>query len=152
MSRNPIKKKKYPKLDPFYNSSLIQKITNQLTKKGKKNLARKILNQAIRQIEKKTQKDPIQVIEQAISNTVPAVEIKARRIGGAIYSIPIELNTERGISVAIRWIIQCCNTKTNQAFVYKLATEFIEASNKMGAAVKKRDEIHKIAESSARLM
>lgn len=152
MSRHPLKKKHTIKPDPFYDSILIQKITNQLMKKGKKTLARKILNQTINQIEKKTNQDPIHIIEQAIFNTVPAVEIKARRIGGAVYSIPIELSSERGISIAIRWIIDCCNTKSGQSFISKLTNEIIDASKKMGSAVRKRDEVHKIAESSARLM
>ena len=77
-------------------------MTNQLMKKGNKTLAQKILNQTLYQIEKKTQQDPVHIIEQALSNTIPAVEIKARRIGGAVYSIPIELASERGISIAIR--------------------------------------------------
>nr|YP_009268307.1 Ribosomal protein S7 [Ostreobium quekettii]ANG44409.1 ribosomal protein S7 [Ostreobium sp. OS1B]SBQ77033.1 Ribosomal protein S7 [Ostreobium quekettii] len=152
MSRYPLKKKHIIKPDPFYDSVLIQKITNQLMKKGKKTLARKILNQTLQQIEKKTQQDPVHIIEQAISNTVPAVEIKARRIGGAVYSIPIELNSERGISIAIRWIIDCCNTKSSQSFTIKLTNEIIDASKKMGSAVRKRDEVHKMAESNARLM
>ena len=152
MSRHPIKKQHIIKPDPFYDSILIQKMTNQLMKKGKKTLARKILNQTIQQIEKKTQQDPVHIIEQAISNTVPAVEIKARRIGGAVYSIPIELSSERGISIAIRWIIDCCNTKSGQSFISKLTNEIIDASKKIGSAVRKRDEVHKIAESSARLM
>jgi small subunit ribosomal protein S7 len=152
MSRHALKKKYIIKPDPFYDSILIQKMTNQLMKKGKKTLAQKILNQTIQQIEKKTQQDPVHIIEQAISNTVPAVEITARRIGGAVYSIPIELSSERGISIAIRWIIECCNTKSGQSFTSKLTNEIIDASKKMGSAVRKRDEVHKIAESSARLM
>lgn len=152
MSRYRLKKKYIIKPDPFHDSILIQKMTNQLMKKGKKNLARKILNQTLQQIEQKTQQDPIHVFEQAISNVVPAVEIKARRIGGAVYSIPIELSSERGVSIAIRWIIDCCNTKSSQSFTGRLTNEIIDASKKMGAAIRKRDEIHKIAESNARLI
>lgn len=152
MSRYPLKKKYIIKLDPFYDSILIQKMTNQLMKKGKKNLARKILNQTLRQIEQKTQQDPIHIFEQAISNIVPAVEIKARRIGGAVYSIPIELSSDRGVSIAIRWLIDCCKTKSSQSFTGRLTNEIIDASKKMGAAIRKRDEIHKIAESNARLI
>ena len=152
MSRYTLKKKHIIKPDPFYDSVLIQKMTNQLMKRGNKTLARKILNQTLYQIEKKTQQDPVHVIEQALSNTVPAVEIKARRIGGAVYSIPIELSSERGISIAIRWIIACCNTKSSQSFTTKLANEIIDASKKIGAAVRKRDEVHKMAESNARLV
>ena len=152
MPRYTLKKKHTIKPDPFYDSVLIQKMTNQLMKKGNKALARKILNQTLYQIEKKTQQDPVHVIEQALSNTIPAVEIKARRIGGAVYSIPIELSSERGISIAIRWIINCCNTRSSQPFTTKLTNEIIDASKKVGAAVRKRDEIHKMAESNARLV
>lgn len=150
MSRYPLKKKHIIKPDLFYDSILIQKITNKLMKKGKKTLAHKILNQTLQQIEQKTQQDPIQVIEQAIFNIAPAVEIKTRRIGGAVYSIPIELNTERGISIAIRWLIDCCHTKSNKTFITELTNEIIDASKKMGAAARKREEIHKIAESNTR--
>ena len=152
MSRYTLKKKHIIKPDPFYDSVLIQKMTNQLMKKGNKTLARKILNQTLYQIEKKTQQDPVHVIEQALSNTIPAVEIKARRIGGAVYSIPIELSSERGISIAIRWIINCCNTKSSQPFTLKLTNEIIDASKKIGAAVRRRDEVHKMAESNARVV
>lgn len=152
MSRYTLKKKHTIKPDPFYDSVLIQKMTNQLMKKGNKTLAQKILNQTLYQIEKKTQQDPVHIIEQALSNTIPAVEIKARRIGGAVYSIPIELTSERGISIAIRWIIDCCNTKSSQPFTTKLTNEIIDASKKIGAAVRKRDEVHKMAESNARLV
>ena len=152
MSRYTLRKKHIIRPDPFYDSVLIQKMTNQLMKKGNKTLARKILNQTLYQIEKKTQQDPVHVIEQALSNTIPAVEIKARRIGGAVYSIPIELSSERGISIAIRWIINCCNTKSSQPFTTKLTNEIIDASKKIGAAVRKRDEVHKMAESNARLV
>ena len=152
MARYPIRKKHLPSPDPFYDSILIQKITNQLMKKGKKTLAQKILKQTVQEIEKKTQQDPIQTIEQAVHNVAPAVELKARRIGGAVYSIPIELSSDRGISIAIRWIIGCCNTKSSQVFTAKFANEIIDCSNKIGSAIRKKEEVHKIAESSVRLI
>nr|UXE30925.1 ribosomal protein S7 [Ostreobium quekettii] len=152
MPRHPSKDFNIIKADPIYNSILIQKLTNQLMKKGKKTLARRILNKTIQQIEIKTKQDPVHIIEQAIINTKPAVEIKVRRIGGAIYSIPIELSSERGTSTAIRWIIGCCKNKSGQSFVLKLTNEIIDASNKMGLAIRKRDEVHKLAESNSRLI
>lgn len=152
MSRHRKFKNRTINPDPFYDSILIQKIVNQLMKKGKKTLAHRILNLVIKEIEQKTQKDPVQIIEQAIQNVAPAVEIKARRIGGAVYSIPIELSSERSISIAIKWILSSCNTKSGRPLVYKLTHELLEASKKLGSAVRRRDEIHKIAESSARLM
>lgn len=152
MSRNKKIKKQLVLPDPFFDSILIQKITNKLIKKGKKTLAHKIMNQTIKEIEKKTQKDPIQIIEQAIANVTPALEIKARRIGGAVYSIPIELDSERGISIAIRWILNSCNNQSGKPYEIRLSNELIDASKKMGSAIRKREETHKIAESNARLM
>ena len=152
MSRNKKIKKQLVIPDPFFDSILIQKITNKLMKKGKKTLAHKIINQTIKEIEKKTQKDPVQIIEQAIANVAPAIEIKARRIGGAVYSIPIELDSERGISVAIRWILNSCNNQSGKPYESRLSNELIDASKKIGSAVRKREETHKIAESNARLM
>lgn len=152
MSRHQKLKNRIINPDPFHDSILIQKIVNQLMKKGKKTLAHRILNLVIQEIEQKTQNDPIQIIEQAIQNVAPAVEIKARRIGGAVYSIPIELSSERSISIAIKWILNSCNTKSGRPLVYKLTNELLEASKKLGSAIRRRDEIHKIAESSARLM
>ena len=132
MSRNKKIKKQLVLPDPFFDSILIQKITNKLIKKGKKTLAHKIMNQTIKEIEKKTQKDPIQIIEQAIDNVTPALEIKARRIGGAVYSIPIELDSERGISIAIRWILNSCNNQSGKPYEIRLSNELIDASKKMG--------------------
>lgn len=152
MSRHRKLKNRIINPDPFHDSILIQKIVNQLMKKGKKTLAHRILNLVIQEIEQKTQKDPVQIIEQAIQNVAPAVEIKARRIGGAVYSIPIELSSERSISIAIKWILNSCTTKSGRPLVYKLTNELLEASKKLGSAIRRRDEIHKIAESSARLM
>nr|UXE30621.1 ribosomal protein S7 [Ostreobium quekettii]UXE30697.1 ribosomal protein S7 [Ostreobium quekettii]UXE30773.1 ribosomal protein S7 [Ostreobium quekettii]UXE30849.1 ribosomal protein S7 [Ostreobium quekettii] len=152
MSRNKKIKKQLVMPDPFFDSILIQKITNKLMKKGKKTLAHKIINQTIKEIEKKTQKDPVQIIEQAIANVAPAIEIKARRIGGAVYSIPIELDSERGISVAIRWILNSCNNQSGKPYEIRLSNELIDASKKIGSAIRKREETHKIAESNARLM
>ena len=152
MSRNKKIKKQLIIPDPFFDSILIKKIDNKLMKKGKKTLAHKIINQTIKEIEKKTQNDPVQIIEQAIANVTPAIEIKARRIGGAVYSIPIELDSERGVSVAIRWILNSCNNQSGKPYEIRLSNELIDASKKIGSAIRKREETHKIAESNARLM
>nr|UXE31005.1 ribosomal protein S7 [Ostreobium quekettii] len=152
MSRRQILKTRFINPDPFYDSILIQKIINQIMKKGKKILAYQLLNQVIEEIEKITQQDPIQIIEQAIQNAAPAVEIKARRIGGAVYSIPIELSSERSISIAIKWILNTCNSKSGRPFVDKLTSELIDASKKVGSVIRRRDEVHRIAESNTRLI
>lgn len=152
MSRHTIKNKRLIVADPFYDSILIQKITNKLMKKGKKILAHKIMNKSIQEIEKKTQKDPIQIIEQGIDHATPSVEIKARRIGGAVYSIPIELSSNRGISIAIQWILQSCSLQTGKPYYQRLANELIDASKKTGFAIRKKEAAHKTAESNARFI
>ena len=121
-------------------------------KKGKKILAHKIMNKSIQEIEKKTQKDPIQIIEQGIDHATPSVEIKARRIGGAVYSIPIELSSNRGISIAIQWILQSCSLQTGKPYYQRLANELIDASKKTGFAIRKKEAAHKTAESNARFI
>ena len=152
MSRHTIKNKRLIVADPFYDSILIQKITNKLMKKGKKILAHKIMNKSIQEIKKKTQKDPIQIIEQGIDHATPSVEIKARRIGGAVYSIPIELSSNRGISIAIQWILQSCSLQTGKPYYQRLANELIDASKKTGFAIRKKEAAHKTAESNARFI
>lgn len=152
MARRQILKKRVINPDPFYESILIQKIVNQLMKKGKKTLAHRLLNQVIQEIEKKTKQDPIQIIEQAIQNVAPSVEIRARRIGGAVYSIPIEINSDRSTSIAIKWILRACSSKSGRPFTYKLTNEILDASKKVGSAARRREEIHKIAESNTRLI
>ena len=151
MARRRILKKNRINSILFYDSTLTQKIINQLIKKGKKTLAHRVIDQVIHEIEHKTRQDPIQVIERAIRNVAPAVEIKARRIGGAVYSIPVELDMDRGISIAIKWILSCCKNKSGSSLAISLANEIMDASNKVGLAMRKRDEVYKIAESSIRL-
>ena len=152
MSRYKIKNNRLIVADPFYDSILIQKITNKLMKKGKKILAHKIMNKSIQEIEKKTKQDPIQIIEQAIYHATPTVEIKARRISGAVYSIPIELNSNRGISIAIQWILQSCSLQTGKPYYQRLANELIDASKKTGFAIRKKEAAHKTAESNTRFI
>jgi len=152
MPRKKSLKKKIILPDSVYDSILIQMVINQIIKKGKKRLASKLINQTLNVIENKLNKNPLEIVEQGILNVTPVVEIKARRIGGAVYPIPIELTPDRGNAVAIRWILQSCNSKAGKDFASNLANEFIEASNKMGSAMRKKIEVHKIAESSARLI
>ena len=152
MARRPILKKRIINPDPFYESVLVQKIVNQLMKKGKKNLAHRLFNQVIQEIEKKTKQDPIQIIEQAIQNAAPSIEIRTRRIGGAVYSIPIEISSERSISIAIKWILRACSPKSGRSFTSKLTKEILDTSRKLGSASHRRDEVHKIAESNTRLI
>nr|ARQ82182.1 ribosomal protein S7 [Avrainvillea mazei] len=138
--------------DFLSNSQLIQMFLLRLIKKGKKRLAYKIIIETLKNIQNKTQTDPIKIVEQALRYTTPSVEIKARRIGGTVNSIPIELDVDRGTSLAIRWILSSCKTRSVKikTMSHRLASELIDNSNKMGNAVRKREEIHKIANINVR--
>ena len=145
-------KKRNTTPDPIYNSILLQMVINQLTKKGKKHLAFKLINQTLQQIEQKTQEDPLQILEKGILNVTPIFEIKSKRIGGSVYPTPVELIPERGNSIGIRWILNACRGKSGKRLIVKLTNEFIEKKKKMGSAMRKKNEIQKIAESNARVL
>lgn len=150
MSRRRLSKKRVVEVDSLYNNELIQMTINRIMKKGKKNLARKILYKSIKQIEKTTKQDPIKVFEQAILNITPFVEIRSRRLGGSTTQIPVFINKDRGTTLALRWLFQSSNNKISgkNSIVDKLSLEIINAANGIGDAIKKRDEMHKMAEAN----
>ena len=150
MSRRRLSKKRINNNDLFYNHELIQIIINRLMKKGNKNLARKIIYTAIRDIEKKTNQDPIKIIEQAIANITPFVEIRSRRLGGSTTQIPVFINNKRGVTLAIRWLFHSSKNKTGGKYsiIDRISFEIINASNGIGDAIKKRDEMHRMAEAN----
>ena len=136
------------KKDPVYNSELIEMIVNHLMKNGKKSLAYRIIYQSIKKIEEVTQQNPITIINEAIKNATPKLEVKAKRIGGSTYQVPLEVNPTRGTALAIRWILISCRKKTGRTMVLRLTNEFLDASKKTGDAVKKREEVQKMAEAN----
>jgi small subunit ribosomal protein S7 len=117
-------------------------------RKGKKELARKIVYQAFEIIKEQTKKDPLEVFEKAIKNVGPLLEVRARRIGGATYQVPVEVKEERRQSLAMRWIIEAARAQKGKPMKEKLAQELIEASENRGAAIRKRDETHRMAEAN----
>jgi len=117
-------------------------------RKGKKSLAYKIMYDAMTQIGEVTQQDPLIVIEQAIRNATPLVEVKARRVGGSTYQVPLEVVPERGTALAIRWILSACRNRAGKTMAIKLTNEVLEASKNSGSAIRKRDEMHKMAEAN----
>jgi small subunit ribosomal protein S7 len=119
-------------------------------KKGNKSLARKIVYKSLKNIESKTNQDPIKIIEQAISNITPFVEIRSRRLGGSTTQIPVFINSHRGITLAIRWLFQSSKNKNGGKYciINRLSAEILNASNGIGDALKKRDEIHRMAEAN----
>lgn len=150
MSRRRLSKKRTISNDPFYNNTLIQTIINRAMKKGNKALARKIIYESLKNVEKITNQDPIKIIEQAINNITPFVEIRSRRLGGSTTQIPVFINSHRGVTLAIRWLFQSSKNKTGGKYsiIDRLSSEIINASNGVGEAIKKRDEMHRMAEAN----
>jgi small subunit ribosomal protein S7 len=136
------------KPDMKYNSVLVSKMINKVMWNGKKSIAMKIVYGALEKLAEKTKVDPLEALKKAIDNVKPEVELKSRRIGGATYQIPVEVNPERQVSLALRWIINFARLRKGKPMSDKLAEELFDAYNGTGAAVKKRDDTHKMAEAN----
>ena len=134
--------------DPIYNSKMITKLVNGIMLDGKKGTAQKILYGALEIVKEKTNKDPLEVLNQAFENIKPALEIKSRRIGGSNYSVPMEVREDRANALTLRWLIQYAKNRPGKGMAEKLAAEIIDASNGVGGAVKKREDTHKMAEAN----
>lgn len=141
-------KKRYVLPDPKFGDTLITKFVNNLMYDGKKSISYSIFYDAIAIIEKKTSENGIEVWKKALNNIMPSVEVKSRRIGGANFQVPVEVRPERKISLSIKWLIKYARSRGEKTMTDKLAAEIIAASKKEGAAVKKRDDVHKMAEAN----
>ena len=148
MSRRRTQKKRIVMPDPVYDSRLVELVVRQLMRQGKKSLAYRIMYSSMNQLAQSTQQDPLIVIEQAIRNATPLLEVKARRIGGSTYQVPLEVAPERGTALAIRWILLACRSKSGKTMSNRLTSELLEASKNSGSAIRKRDEVHKMAEAN----
>jgi len=134
--------------DSKYNNKLVSKFIKSIMRDGKKSTAEKILYDAFDIIEKKTEESPVKIFEQAIENVKPMIEVKSRRVGGSTYPVPTEIRPSRKTALGIRWIIGFARKRSEKGMVDKLAAEFLDASNKRGAAVKKKEDTHKMAEAN----
>ena len=134
--------------DPIYNSKLVTKLINNMMIDGKKGKAQTILYDAFDMIKEKTGKDPMEVLNQAMENVMPSLEVKSRRVGGANYQVPIEVKADRRQALGLRWIIQYARLRGGHSMSENLANELIDASNNTGAAVKKREDTHRMAEAN----
>jgi small subunit ribosomal protein S7 len=134
--------------DPVYENVLIQMIVNRLMKKGKKSLAYRLCYGAMKEIAEKTQQDPVAVIEQAIRNATPAVEVKAKRRGGATFQVPVQVSGPRGTALAICWILTACRNRSGRTMISKLSNELLDASKNIGVAIRKKEETIRMAESN----
>jgi small subunit ribosomal protein S7 len=134
--------------DPIYNSDAVAKFVNILMKSGKRSLAEGIVYDALTRASKQARKEPLEVFDLAIRNATPQLEVKPRRVGGATYQVPIEIRPERRLALARRWLIRFARQRTGKSMAEKLAFELLDASNGVGAAVKRKEETHRMAESN----
>jgi small subunit ribosomal protein S7 len=134
--------------DAKYNSVWVQKLINNVMKDGKKSVAERVVYSALSDVGDRTKEDPAQVFEQAMRNVMPALEVRPRRVGGATYQIPLEVRPARQLSLAMRWMLGAARGRTGRAMSERLAAEIMDAYNEQGAAIKKRDDTHRMAEAN----
>ena len=134
--------------DPIYNSTLAEKFVNTMMWDGKKSIAQKIFYEAMDKIQERTQDDPLKLFKKAIENCKPQVEVKTRRVGGANYQVPVEVPTNRRTSLAIRWILSNARSRAEKGMVDMLTNELLDAANGKGAAIKKKEDVHRMAEAN----
>ena len=134
--------------DPIYKSKVITKLINNIMKDGKRQKAESILYEAFDLIKEKTKKDPMEVYTKAMANIKPALEVKSRRVGGSNYQVPIEVNGDRAQALSLRWLINYARLRNGKGMAEKLAYEIMDAAEGTGASVKKREDIHKMAEAN----
>ena len=148
MSRRNISKKRFPQKDCLYNSYLVSLLITRILKSGKKTLAQNIVNGAFEIIKDKTNTDPLLIFEKAIKNASPIIEVKARRIGGSTYQVPVEVSGFRATNLSLRWIIRYARQRVGRSMSIKLANEIIDTANDIGNTIKKKEETHKMAEAN----
>ena len=134
--------------DAIFNSTLVEKFVNSMMWQGKKNTAQGIFYAAMEKIRERTSDDPLKAFKKAVENTKPLLEVKTRRVGGANYQVPVEVNAERRTSLAIRWIISYARGRGEKGMVDKLSNELLDAANSRGAAIKKKEDVHRMAEAN----
>lgn len=134
--------------DPMYNSKLVTRLINSIMLDGKKGVAQKIVYGAFEIIQTKTGKEPLEVFEASMENIMPLLEVKARRVGGATYQVPMEVNSRRATTLAIRWIVDFSRKRKEHTMKERLAAEIMDAAENTGASVKKREDLYKMAESN----
>ena len=134
--------------DPIYNSKVVTKLVNQIMLDGKKGIAQGIVYDAFNKMQEKTGQDAMEVFNQAMANVMPVLEVKARRVGGSNYQVPIEIRPERRQTLAIRWIVASARKRSDREMSGKLASELMDAYNNTGGAVKKKEDTHRMAEAN----
>ena len=148
MPRRRVIQRRQTEPDARYHDRLVGKMINLVMRKGKKSISESICYRAFEMVQQKTGSEPLKLFRAAVDNVKPVVEVKSRRVGGASYQIPVDVRPERRISLALRWIIQYADQRTGKSMEEKLAAELIDAANKTGAAIKKKEDTHRMAEAN----
>lgn len=148
MSRRSKPERRIPAPDPIYNNVDISKFINRIMRRGKKSLAERIFYATLERIKERTNENPIETFQKALQNATPLLEVKARRIGGSTYQVPIEVKADRGFALASSWLIEAAKKRGGKSFIDKLTNELMDASNGQGSACKKREDTHKMAEAN----
>lgn len=134
--------------DPGVNNVLVERLVNQILRKGKKSKAQRVVEDCFSVIKNKSKKEPLDVFDEAVRNVAPSLEVKAKRVGGANYQVPMPVMGERRITLALRWITDAARSKKGKSMAEGLAMEIMDAANRQGAAIKKREDIHRMAEAN----
>ena len=134
--------------DPIYRSTLVTQLVNKILQRGKRSVAERIVYDALKTVEEKTGSDPIDTLKRAIENVRPQLEVRSRRVGGATYQVPVEVRPRRATTLAIRWLVGFARDRRERTMADRLANELLDASNGLGATVKRREDTHKIAEAN----
>ena len=148
MSRRRAQIKRQVEVDPVYGTKVITKFINSLMLDGKKTVAEKIVYKTFEIIKEKSKQDPLDVFNEAIKNVRPNLEVKSRRVGGATYQVPVVVRSDRGQALAIRWLIESSKKRGDKTMQERLSKEFLDASTNKGNAIKKKEDVHKMAESN----
>ena len=134
--------------DPVYRSVLVTQVTNKVLSLGKRTIAERIVYTALDTVKERTEQDPVAVLKRAVENVRPELEVRSRRVGGATYQVPVEVRPRRATTLAIRWLVGFSRSRREKTMAERLANEILDASNGVGAAVKRREDLHKMAESN----
>ena len=134
--------------DPIYRSTLVTQLVNKILQRGKRSVAERIVYDALKTVEEKTGSDPIDTLKRAVENVRPQLEVRSRRVGGATYQVPVEVRPRRATTLAIRWIVSFARDRRERTMADRLANELLDASNGLGATVKRREDTHKMAEAN----
>lgn len=134
--------------DPIYRSVVVTQLVNKVLQRGKRSLAEKVVYDALADIEKKTGSDPVPTLKRAVENVRPALEVRSRRVGGATYQVPVEVRPRRATTLAVRWIVGYSRQRREKTMAERLSAELLDASNGIGASIKRKDDLQKMAESN----